>query len=221
MNFSGEIRTAGDRALLVIPPARDSIPALTAALRDRPPGVADVLPAAETVLVTLVSPEDADRVRRDLSALLASATVASSPVSGIPTRNTLGDNDSGADLVTVPVRYDGADLPEVAELLGVSPEEVIARHTGTVWRCAFVGFAPGFGYLESPDAGLAVPRRSRSRTAVPAGAVALAGGFSAVYPRRSPGGWQLIGSTETPMWDVDRDPPALIRAATRVRFVEV
>lgn len=98
---------------------------------------------------------------------------------------------------------------------------MIAQHTAAVWRCAFVGFAPGFGYLESSDGRLTVPRRRESRAAIPPGAVALAGGYSAVYPRRSPGGWRLIGTTDAPLWDVDRDPPALIRAATRVQFIDV
>ena len=83
-----------------------------------------------------------------------------------------------------------------------------------------MGFAPGFGYLEAPDSGLSVPRRDQARTRVPAGAVALAAGYSAVYPRSSPGGWQVIGSTDLAFWDVDRPEPALLRPGTRVRFVE-
>lgn len=230
---AGEIRSAGDRALLVIPPVRALVADLVAALRDRPPGVVDVLPAAETVLITLKSPADAESVRRRLSELLerldAEARVAAgaSRLPGwLPGREDLpedavGGNGFRADPLVVPVRYDGEDLSSVADLLGLSVDDVIAQHTGTVWRCAFVGFAPGFGYLESPDGRLMVPRRTQSRTAIPPGAVALAGGYSAVYPRRSPGGWQLIGTTDLPMWDVDRDPPALIRAATRVRFTAV
>lgn len=212
---SGDIRAAGDCALLVIPPRRDLLAELVAALRTRPAGIVDVLPAAETVLVTLSSPAAADPVRKQLSALLAG--LAGAPAAGDP----LGGNGSRADPVRIPVRYDGADLPEVAALLGLTRAELIAQHTGVVWRCAFAGFAPGFGYLESPDHRLTVPRRAQSRTAIPAGAVALAGGYSAVYPRRSPGGWQLIGTTELTLWDVDRDPPALVRAGTRVRFVDI
>ncbi|MFI9507507.1 allophanate hydrolase subunit 1 [Nocardia sp. NPDC052566] len=190
---------------------------LVAALRKRPvPGVLDVLPAAETVLVTLLSARDAERVRRDLTTLLQ-ALIEQPTVS----RGTPWDADPSEDPVIIPVRYDGADLADVARLLDMTPAEVVAAHTGTTWRCAFVGFAPGFGYLESPDGRLTVPRRDQARTAIPAGAVALAGGFAAVYPRSTPGGWQLIGTTDLTLWDVDRDPPALIRAGAAVRFVQV
>ncbi|MFF2553594.1 allophanate hydrolase subunit 1 [Nocardia sp. NPDC058058] len=226
-----EIRTAGDCALLVIPAARALVAELVVALRTRPEGVVDVLPAAETVLVTLSNSLAAEPVRVRLNALLAqlesdARVGAGAPVSpgprSLPDAPPAGSAaDPGTEPIRIPVRYDGADLPEVARLLGVTPDEVIARHTSTVWRCAFVGFAPGFGYLESADGRLTVPRRPESRTAIPAGAVALAGGYSAVYPRRSPGGWQLIGSTDVPLWDVDRDPPALIRAAAAVQFVDV
>ncbi|MEC3958071.1 allophanate hydrolase subunit 1 [Nocardia sp. CDC153] len=223
----GEVRAAGDRALLVIPPTHSMIAELVSALRVRPSGVVDVLPAAETVLVTLTAPAAADRVREQLRALLARldararVAVGERARPGRPESDPWGsaDETDASDALLIPVRYDGADLAEVARLLGVTADEVIAQHTGTVWRCAFVGFAPGFGYLESPDGRLSVPRRTQSRTAIPAGAVALAGGYSAVYPRSSPGGWQLIGTTELPMWAVDRDPPALVRAGTRVRFV--
>ncbi len=105
--------------------------------------------------------------------------------------------------------YDGEDLAEVAELTGLSIDAVIAAHTGQPWTVAFAGFAPGFGYLVGDNDGLNVPRRSSPRTAVPAGSVALAGNYSAVYPRRSPGGWQLIGRTAARMWDLDREQPAL------------
>lgn len=208
------IRSAGDRALLICPPESAVIPELVAALRDRAPaGVQDVLPAAETILVTLLSESAAEPVGEELAELLGSID------SGV-SRGTLSDKDFPGDPVLVPVHYDGADLAEVAQQLNLSSAEVVAAHTGTVWRCAFVGFAPGFGYLESPDGRLTVPRRAQSRTAIPAGAVALAGGYSAVYPRSTPAGWQLIGRTELPMWDVMRDPPALIRAGATVRFVD-
>lgn len=228
-DIAGEVRAAGDRALLVIPPVRAMVADLVSALRARPAGVVDVLPAAETVLVTLTSPAVAEEVRKRLRALLAHLDAAARVGAGaraLPGRpddleGAADDEDAASAPLKVPVRYDGADLAEVARLLGLTTAEVIAQHTGTVWRCAFVGFAPGFGYLESPDGRLSVPRRAQSRTAIPAGAVALAGGYSAVYPRRSPGGWQLIGTTELPMWQVDRDPPALVRAGAGVRFVDV
>ncbi|WUD69869.1 allophanate hydrolase subunit 1 [Nocardia sp. NBC_00508] len=211
------IRPAGDRALLVTPERREVVADLVAALRAGSiPGVQDVLPAAETVLLTLDSPRDRDAVRRALTTMLVSLRELRPNAS----RVTLPDNAFRAAPVMIPVRYDGADLDEVARLLELSTAEVIAAHTETVWRCAFVGFAPGFGYLESPDGRLAVPRRARARTAIPAGAVALAGGYSAVYPRSTPGGWQLIGTTELRMWEIERDPPALVRAGDTVRFVD-
>ena len=121
----------------------------------------------------------------------------------------------------VPVVYDGEDLEDVARLTGLSREEVVAAHTGQLWRVAFGGFAPGFGYLVGEDDRLHVPRRAEARTRVPAGAVGLAGEYTGVYPRESPGGWQLIGRTELRLFDLDRDPPALLRPGARVRFVEV
>ncbi|WP_052314428.1 5-oxoprolinase subunit B family protein [Nocardia thailandica] len=208
------IRAAGDRALLITLDDPGPVQRLAAALRDYAiAGVQDVLPAAETVLVTLHATRYLPQVRRELRALLE--RLDDEPGNGDVSRGT-----GSGDVLEVPVRYDGEDLPEVARLLGMTVAEVVAAHTGTVWRCAFVGFAPGFGYLTSPDGRLTVPRRDRARTAIPPGSVALAGGYSAVYPRGTPGGWQLIGSTDLRMWAVDRDPPALVRAGTEVRFVD-
>ncbi|WP_432545690.1 5-oxoprolinase subunit B family protein [Kineococcus sp. SYSU DK004] len=203
---------AGDRAWL-LEAADDAgarrAPRFARQLAEDPPGgVEDVLPAARTVLVTLLPGADATAVAREVLRRWASPPAGDDAASA-----------ASADVVTVPVRYDGEDLADVAALLGTTPEDVVARHTGTTWECAFVGFAPGFGYLRSPDGRLAVPRRAQSRTAVPAGAVALADGYSAVYPRRSPGGWQVIGTTAAVLWDVDADPPALLRPGTAVRFV--
>lgn len=207
------LRPAGDRALLCTP-RPDRVTELAAELRARSlPGVVDLLPAAETVLVTLDSAASTFRLRPEIERLIAAVNEADS---GDVSRGTL----PGSEAVRIPVRYDGPDLPEVADALGMRPDEVVAAHTGTVWRCAFVGFAPGFGYLESPDGRLTVARRATPRTRIPAGSVALAGGYSAVYPRASPGGWQLIGRTELAVWDTDRDPPALIRAGGLVRFVD-
>src|SRR6478752_2421824 len=90
----------------------------------------------------------------------------------------------------------------------------------TTWRVGFGGFAPGFAYLVDGDPRLHVPRRGEPRTRVPAGSVALAGDFSGIYPQDSPGGWQLIGTTDAVLWDVDRDPPALLAPGTSVRFVD-
>ncbi|GAA5046383.1 5-oxoprolinase subunit B family protein [Nocardia callitridis] len=213
------IMNAGDRALLVDVREHGTLLRLVNALRRNPiEGVQDILPAANTLLLTLLSPKVSERVRREIDGLLRG--LAESGVAAV-SRETLQDNDFAEEPLAVPVRYDGADLAEAARLLDLGPEELIAAHTGTIWRCAFVGFAPGFGYLEPPDGRLSVPRRAAARTAIPAGAVGLAGGYSAVYPRSTPGGWQLIGTAEATMWDVERDPPALIRAGARVRFFDV
>ena len=128
----------------------------------------------------------------------------------------------GHDIVTASGTYGHGD--EVARLTGLTTEQVVAAHTATPWRVGFGGFAPGFAYLIGGDGRLEVPRQSEPRTRVPAGSVALAGEFSAVYPRESPGGWQLIGHTSkdtAELWDVDRDPPALLRPGMWVQFRDV
>ncbi|WP_016905407.1 5-oxoprolinase subunit B family protein [Streptomyces xiaopingdaonensis] len=194
-----------DHGLLVELADLDEVLALYAALRaEPPPGVTDLVPAARTLLLHLAADADAGGVER--------AVRAAEPTAG---------SQGGDELLRVPVVYDGADLDEVAELTGLTRREVVDRHTAAEWTVAFGGFAPGFGYLAGGPPELTVPRRAESRTRVPAGAVGLAGEFSGVYPRESPGGWQLIGRTELPMWQVDRDPPALLRPGVRVRFEEV
>ena len=127
---------------------------------------------------------------------------------------------SDVEEIEIAVTYDGDDLADVASHTGLSEDEIVAAHTGTPWTVAFGGFAPGFAYLVGGDERLVVPRRDSPRTSVPAGSVGLAGEFSGVYPRSSPGGWQLIGHTDAVMFDVDRDPPALLAPGSRVRFVE-
>jgi KipI family sensor histidine kinase inhibitor len=97
---------------------------------------------------------------------------------------------------------------------------VVRRHTGQAWTVAFCGFAPGFGYLISEEGGWDLPRREAPRTRVPAGSVALAGEFTGVYPRESPGGWQLIGTTTMTMFDPGRTDPAVFRPGRPVRFVD-
>jgi KipI family sensor histidine kinase inhibitor len=118
------------------------------------------------------------------------------------------------------VRYDGEDLPEVARMCGLTEREVAVRHLEATYLVAFCGFAPGFAYLTGGDPVLRVPRRADPRTRVPAGAVGLADEFTGVYPRPMPGGWQLIGRTDAVLWDLGREPPALLLPGTRVRFVE-
>ena len=169
------------------------------------PGVTDLVPAARTVLVRF------DPARTDAAAV-ARALRAAGPGGG---------QRAAGGVVEIPVTYDGADLPDVAKLTGLTEREVVALHTAAEWTVAFIGFAPGFGYLVGGDPRLVVPRRAEPRTRVPAGAVGLAGEFSGVYPRESPGGWQLVGRTDLALWDLDRDPPALLVPGARVRFVEV
>ncbi|MGB4137550.1 MAG: urea amidolyase family protein, partial [Microbacterium sp.] len=166
------------------------------------PGVVELVPGARTVLVRF----DPARIAAGELAAVLSTTVPDA-----------GELPSTGE-ATVPVRYDGEDLAEVAGLLGVSAEEIVERHLAAEWRVAFSGFAPGFGYLVGSDPLFDVPRRATPRTRVPAGSVGLAGAFTGVYPRESPGGWQLIGHTDALMWDLERDPPALLTPGTRVRF---
>jgi KipI family sensor histidine kinase inhibitor len=201
------VRPYGDRALLVELTDTEDVLAWVDALEGaRPDGVADVVAAARTVLVVAAAGADVGALR---TALAAVSSVRTGPSA----------RSSDGEVVEIAVRYDGPDLAEVARLTGLSREDVVAAHTGAAWRVAFAGFSPGFAYLVGDDDRLHVPRRDSPRTAVPAGAVALAGGYSSVYPRESPGGWQLVGTTDAPMWDLDRDPPALLRPGTRVRFV--
>jgi KipI family sensor histidine kinase inhibitor len=122
-------------------------------------------------------------------------------------------------LVTVPIRYDGPDLQEVARLSGLSVDDVVAMHSGTELTVAFCGFSPGFGYLTGLPPVLHVPRRPEPRTSVPTNAVGIAGEFTGVYPRPTPGGWQLIGTALVNPWDERRDPPSLFVPGDRVRFV--
>jgi KipI family sensor histidine kinase inhibitor len=202
--MSPTVLAYGDRALLVEVGDTAAVVAYVDALRAAGlPGVADLVPAAETVLVLAEGPRAVPALRQALAGVV--------PEAG-------GDVGGRDEVIEVPVRYDGPDLTDVARLTGMDEDAVVAAHTGTEWRVAFGGFAPGFGYLVTDHERLHVPRRDSARTAVPAGAVGLAGAYSGVYPRESPGGWQLIGTTEVPMWDLDRDPPALLRPGARVRF---
>ena len=124
------------------------------------------------------------------------------------------------EAVELPVTYDGPDLETVARHTGLSVAEVVERHRAAEFVVAFCGFAPGFAYLTGAPEELHVPRLDEPRSRVPAGSVGLAGPFTGVYPHPSPGGWQLIGHTDAALWDVDRDPPALLMPGTPVRFVD-
>lgn len=121
---------------------------------------------------------------------------------------------------SIPTRYDGADLDEVAERVGLAREEVIRRHVAGEYHVLAIGFLPGWAYLGPLDPSLALPRRSTPRTRIPAGAVAIMGAQTGIYPRVSPGGWNLIGSTDVVLFDANRQRPALFHAGDRVRFTE-
>lgn len=175
----------------------------------RIPGVRDIVAGAQSV-VLVGDPDLTDASR--LTAALPSVEHF---------RRNVAGSDRPSEVVEVPVVYDGEDLDEVARLTGLQAHEVIARHSEATYEVAFCGFAPGFAYLTGLPAELALPRRETPRPQVPAGSVAIAAGYSAVYPQASPGGWWLLGRTDLPVWDVDRDPPALFRPGGLVRFTAV
>ena len=192
-------------ALMVELQSLEQTMALTDSLNEMPiKGVEEITPAARTILVRY-NPIiiDADDLVRQISVRDISKVASKS-----------------SKLVVIPVHYTGEDLTEVAEILDISTDEVIRRHTENEYQVAFSGFAPGFGYMVSKGAQLHVPRRQSPRVRIPAGSVALAGEFSSVYPQASPGGWQLIGVTDLAMWDINRAEPALVQAGSRVSFVD-
>ncbi|MFG2720025.1 5-oxoprolinase subunit PxpB [Streptomyces sp. NPDC048416] len=195
----------GDHALLVELDSGERAGALHAELLRRRaagtlPSVREIVPAARTVLLDGVDDPPS------LAAQLATWD--------IPPLET-----GTVETVEIPVRYDGPDLADVAALWRVTVPEAVRIHSSAEFRVAFCGFAPGFAYLTGLTERYAVPRRATPRTAVPAGSVALAGPYTGVYPRSSPGGWQLIGRTEAVLWDARREPAALLAPGTRVRFV--
>ena len=196
------VRPVGTRAVLAELDGLAEVLALQDLLNRKPlPGQVDVLAAAETVMVV----GESASATRAIGARLLQLELTAPDVT-----------DSG--LVVIETVYDGEDLADVAELTGLSVDGVVAAHTGQTWTVAFAGFAPGFGYMVGENNALTVPRRATPRTAVPAGSVALGGEYSAVYPRRSPGGWQLIGRTGARMWDLERPKPALVRPGDRVQY---
>lgn len=205
LSVANTVLDYGDQALLLQFDSTADVLAWAAALREAAlPGVLDIVPASRTVLLKLDGSRYQGAVRRRLRTLrVAPDTVAAVP----PDQPTVID-----------VVYDGADLAEVADRTGLTTAQVINAHTATPWQVGFGGFAPGFAYLVGGDPRLAVPRRSEPRSSVPAGAVGLAGEFTGIYPRRSPGGWQLIGHTDVVLWDIDRPNPALLTPGMWVQF---
>ncbi|MFC5137204.1 allophanate hydrolase subunit 1 [Actinomycetospora rhizophila] len=209
-----DVLPAGPEALLIDLGGLDEVAAVGAALRDALdrgdlPGVADVVPAARTVLVTAPGARESLRAVR---ALLGGVDLAA-----VPDRDATGT-------VELPVVYDGEDLELVARDAGWSTDDVVAAHTGAELTVAFGGFAPGFAYLAGLPEALHQPRLDTPRPRIPAGSVGVAGEFGGVYPSTSPGGWRLIGrlTDDAPsLFDPDRDPPALLVPGTTVRFRDV
>ena len=199
-----KVRVAGERGLLVEVEDLEMVHRLHAALRELdPPGMVELVPAYRTVLI-VADPGQAEALD-DLADRLPGLELP-------PAEAVAGET------VEIPVRYDGEDLPEVAGLTGLEPEEVVRRHTAPEYTVAFLGFSPGFPYLVGLDPALEVPRRDTPRTSIPAGSVGLAGNQTGIYPTATPGGWQLIGRTEVTLFDPARDPPALLAPGTRLRF---
>lgn len=173
-------------------------------------GVRDVVPTrrvVEVVVDPLVPGRESlpDRVRSALAGVLPEGT------------------ETGR-VVEIPVCYGGEfgpDLRDVAAACGMDEAGVAASHAGAEYVAEFFGFMPGFAYLRGLPAGLRVPRLDSPRTNVPAGSVAVAGEYAAVYPAATPGGWRIIGRTPRRMFDVSRPEPALWRVGDRVRFVGI
>lgn len=218
------IEPFGDRAFLVVlggginRSVNARVHTLAAALRaEVADGVAwgRPVPAYESVLVPF-DPEAMDPGQaQDRLAALADAIEAA------PAR---AHGPDACPVVEIPTRYggaDGPDLDEVSRRTGLSPDDVVALHRGSVYAVHLLGFSPGFAYLGTLPRRLDVPRRDAPRTFVPAGSVAIAGRQTGVYPTPSPGGWNIIGRTDAALWDPRRDPPSLLSPGQRVRFTAV
>ena len=167
------------------------------------PGVEEIVPAEASVVVRC------ERRRHDAIGLVLDTVV---PAAVWTEREPP---------LTIEVVYDGPDIADLAYAAQVSVDDVVRLHATGIYEVAFCGFSPGFGYLRGIDRRLHVPRRDTPRTSVPAGSVGIAAGYTCVYPSASPGGWYLIGHTAAALWDVERDPPALLRPGRAVRFVMV
>jgi KipI family sensor histidine kinase inhibitor len=222
----------GDAGLLVsFGPAVDAAAAraqaVAAAIDQARPGMPAIgrpVPAHASVLVPFdplaIGLEDAVGLARS-AVTSADATLASNETDADVAADV---EHAAATAIEIPVRYGGAegpDLETVAELLGLRPADVVELHASARYRVLFLGFAPGFGYLGGLPAALATPRRDSPRERIPAGTVAIAGGQTCVYPLAMPGGWQLIGRTDTILFDPVRPEPALLRPGAGVRFVPV
>jgi KipI family sensor histidine kinase inhibitor len=197
------VLACGDRGLLVEVAGNAEVHVLAAAARERfGRQLEDVVPGEETVLLRWADrpPAPAELARELASLELRPAAAAEAPA------------------VRIPVRYDGRDLEAVAEAAGLAVDQVIELHSQADYLVAFMGFAPGFAYMTGADPRLHLPRRREPRARVPAGAVAIASTYTAVYPTDAPGGWHLLGHTDAVLFDAAGDPPALLEAGVRVVF---
>jgi KipI family sensor histidine kinase inhibitor len=172
--------------------------------RDPPEGVIDIVPAYTTLAAWF---DPARRRHAELAQELLRREQAMDPAAPCTGREW-----------TIPVRYGGPDLDWVATRTGLTVDEVVRRHTARTYTVFLLGFVPGFAYLGELDPALVLPRRSEPRRRVPPGSVAIAGAQTAVYPLETPGGWHLIGSTSTRLFDPQRQPSALLAAGDTVRF---
>jgi KipI family sensor histidine kinase inhibitor len=205
------ILSAGERAVQVEFETAVDVVAFTGQLHAAsPPQVIDVVPTELAVMIFA-----ADGVTTsDLRQVITDCFIALG-------RDEGDERPTPSEIITIGVYYDGPDLDDLADISGLCRSEIIELHTEVTWTCSFIGFAPGFGYLSCPDHRVDAPRRAQSRPQVPCGTIGLARRYSANYPRSSPGGWQLIGSTDIPVWDPEATPPALLSAGTRVRFIDL
>lgn len=201
-----QIRPYGTEAVLVDLSGADEVDALRAAFEQDPPtGLVETMPGLRTVMVRFdAAITDGDRIAR---AVLHADVHANRP-------RVAEDSEETA----VRVRYDGADLDEVAALTGLSPDDVVAAHLAPTYRVVLIGMAPGFYFLAGGDPRLRVPRRRTPRTDVPKGAVGLAGDLTGIYPRVGPGGWQLIGTVVDDLWHATDLPAARLAPGAKVRF---
>ncbi|MGO1810595.1 MAG: 5-oxoprolinase/urea amidolyase family protein [Canibacter sp.] len=208
------MRPAGSLGLLIecedLKEVLHTYAALCAAQESHTLHAEQIVPAATTVFVGFHDTAERTGFEAEFSEVLATY---------------LADENAGtapeeSPLVEIPITYNGEDLEYVAQTTHLSIEEVTRRHQAQEYTVAFTGFSPGFAYLVGGDPALHVPRRDTPRTRIPEGSVALAGEFTGIYPRSSPGGWQIIGRTDQLLWDLSRTPPALLQPGSRVRFVE-
>ncbi|HSC48361.1 MAG TPA: 5-oxoprolinase subunit PxpB [Gammaproteobacteria bacterium] len=198
-----KVRYFGDSSLLVETEDATVAQGLRAELlAEAIPGLRELVPGFRSLLVT------ADPLVTDLEALAQRLQRRGPPKFSLPVPRQH----------EFTVSYDGEDLAPLARRLGMEADDLIRRHTAPIYTVAFLGFAPGFPYLTGLDPALHAPRRASPRLRVPAGSVAIADEFCGIYPQATPGGWQLLGHTQAPLFDPGREHPALLAPGDRVRF---